>query len=826
MIRRENASCPNKLSSSEIGKLREIVGHFLSRHPTKYLSDAEVASEIRGRLHEKATPERAQQAIDFAIENYHYEIERYEREGGRKRNPPMLILGNPPKGREPFPYSSPHGIGSWSPPLPQTKPVVKSLKPRFDPSDPSWEKRRERVSPSLAMYLMPMLKSLGASAIYNPADETVYIHRGFKALSMGKFNTLDDEISGAFDHANRELKFARKYEPKKISDRAFQYSREPVRVNRGGPMRGRNPRVQPPGSGKRFWPKLPPMPDSDDPDGDIDIAKRVGWLPVWTDDQELEYDDKGKPLPRDPGPMRAYVRKLDDNGQYYDIDDDGSVWVYVGQQKDSTGGERAWKKRLNDVYHALGQPLRFPDVEPGGSQTRGRMMNPFAADSGFLNTLYVVTEEDIEEWQEQPCFPFREAIGMETQKRQGYEIEQPEYKGWRFVEEHFVDSSGFGARGEAALTVDQFVDKLVAGHGYILTGIGQFQVKVSEYRPASSSKRKRNPLDRCEREFARGHVEAHREDAARSRSQFLRGEISGHEQDIDRFSNPKLIRYDVFGAGVMDAGEEYGSIWGPPVYVVGMNWRKWAKSVAPKLKKLGAYADGNNDNPKYESLDYEFGGMGGDFVEWVGKHGKYQLFFDPGEMRKMNPLGGRGEASEDDARELELYIDNDEQIYNSRFIPIVKNLMKKWKKGVYDHALSVKLWMYLVDDAAREYIREFGSEGSYVFTKPTRLLAAERYATSFEQDAAAGEYDHLLVEPKRTGTKVHAEGFPLEDFYTDLGMHEKNYRYKVAPRSGAFEPLYAKDTHQVAEIMRMYPNELFNVFDMKEKRKENRGRRR
>lgn len=653
MIRRENAAYPNKLSSSELGKIREIVGHFLSKHPSKYLSDAEVEREIRSRLHEKATPERAQQAIDFAIENYHYEIKRYESEGGRKRNPPMLILGNPPSEREPYPYSSPHGIGSWSPPLPLGKPDVKSLKPRFDPLDPSWEKRRERVSASLAAYLMPFLKSIKTAAIYNPAEETVYIHRGFKGVGGGKWNMLDEEVESAFAHANKELKFARQYEPKKVSERAWKYSREPVRVNRGGSMRGRNPKVQPPGSGKRFWPRLPAIPD-DEPDADLEVARKVGWLPVWTEDQEAELDDDGKPLPIDPGPMRAVVRKLDDNGQYYDIDDDGNVWVYVGQQKDSTGGERAWKKRLNDIYHALGQPLRFPDVEPGGSQTRGRMMNPPLGElipaSAMPSVMRVLKKHG----------------GKPSLHRELVAVLEP----------HHAELERKGV----------LVDYLAYAIEY-------------------AAGRQTNPLSGCEREFARGHVEAHRE-------------------DIDRFSNPR---------------------------------------------------------------------------------------------------GGPG--NEDDARELELYIDNDEGIYTRRFIPIVKNLMKKRRKGVYDHALSVKLWMYLVDDAARAYIREFGSEGDYVFTKPTRLLVAERYATSFEQDAAAGEYDHLLVEPKRPGTKVHAEAFPLDDFYTDLGMHEKDYRYKVAPRSGSFDPLYAKDTHQVAEIMRMYPNELFNVFDMKEKRKENRGRR-
>ena len=53
--------------------------------------------------------------------------------------------------------------------------------------------------------------------------------------------------------------------------------------------------------------------------------------------------------------------------------------------------------------------------------------------------------------------------------------------GWELVETHFVDSSGFGAPGEPALTFDQFQNKLVMGHGYAIVAEGQFQVYVGEF---------------------------------------------------------------------------------------------------------------------------------------------------------------------------------------------------------------------------------------------------------------------------------------------------------------------------------------------------------
>jgi hypothetical protein len=44
-----------------------------------------------------------------------------------------------------------------------------------------------------------------------------------------------------------------------------------------------------------------------------------------------------------------------------------------------------------------------------------------------------------------------------------------------------VDSSGFGTRGELALTLDQFAEWVRPGYGYGIYEVGQFQVVVGEY---------------------------------------------------------------------------------------------------------------------------------------------------------------------------------------------------------------------------------------------------------------------------------------------------------------------------------------------------------
>lgn len=55
--------------------------------------------------------------------------------------------------------------------------------------------------------------------------------------------------------------------------------------------------------------------------------------------------------------------------------------------------------------------------------------------------------------------------------------------GWTLEDTYFVDSSGFGTEGEAALTFDAFIRILeeYIGHGWAITEAGQFQVYVGRY---------------------------------------------------------------------------------------------------------------------------------------------------------------------------------------------------------------------------------------------------------------------------------------------------------------------------------------------------------
>ena len=54
-------------------------------------------------------------------------------------------------------------------------------------------------------------------------------------------------------------------------------------------------------------------------------------------------------------------------------------------------------------------------------------------------------------------------------------------KGWTVGVRYFVDSSGVGLDTESAMTMVQFMAKMVPGRGYAMTQEGQFQIYVTEF---------------------------------------------------------------------------------------------------------------------------------------------------------------------------------------------------------------------------------------------------------------------------------------------------------------------------------------------------------
>jgi len=102
--------------------------------------------------------------------------------------------------------------------------------------------------------------------------------------------------------------------------------------------------------------------------------------------------------------------------------------------------------------------------------------------------------------------------------------------------------------------------------------------------------------------------------------------------------------------------------------------------------------------------------------------------------RRRRRVGLRGPH---EVRELKLYCENDGDLYRQQVQPIHRNLEKKIAKGVYDHAKAKKLWMYLADNCAKKYAKEFGSPGTpwhKMFSTADRREVAAEFADEFKNE--------------------------------------------------------------------------------------------
>lgn len=135
------------------------------------------------------------------------------------------------------------------------------------------------------------------------------------------------------------------------------------------------------------------------------------------------------------------------------------------------------------------------------------------------------------------------------------------------------------------------------------------------------------------------------------------------------------------------------------------------------------------------------------------------------------------------AKELILYIENDGDLHRQRVVPIYKNLQKKKERGIYNKELAVKLFMYLVDDEAKKYIKEFGDPGDKVqniFPKNVRLEVAKDLEDYFDNEYEAGNrWEASVKQAKEISNPVRSylvtaieanniegglNGYTVEDF--------------------------------------------------------------
>jgi hypothetical protein len=96
-----------------------------------------------------------------------------------------------------------------------------------------------------------------------------------------------------------------------------------------------------------------------------------------------------------------------------------------------------------------------------------------------------------------------------------------------------------------------------------------------------------------------------------------------------------------------------------------------------------------------------------------------------------------------EARELVLHGDNSSHLYHTSKVPIMKNLEKKFHKGVYDHDKAKKLWGYHADRAAQEYTKQYGHPGQKwheMFSTKHRRQAAHHWADEHRDEMGYGNF--------------------------------------------------------------------------------------
>jgi hypothetical protein len=105
--------------------------------------------------------------------------------------------------------------------------------------------------------------------------------------------------------------------------------------------------------------------------------------------------------------------------------------------------------------------------------------------------------------------------------------------------------------------------------------------------------------------------------------------------------------------------------------------------------------------------------------------------------------------------ELLLYIENTAELYPMKE-QIIRNMSKKIDKGTYDLEMAVKGWMHWVDEGAKLYKKEIGSQPGnepVAFPRDLRLAVARQVAEQEEEKIKAGEYAKTppVGDPKDPG---------------------------------------------------------------------------
>lgn len=155
------------------------------------------------------------------------------------------------------------------------------------------------------------------------------------------------------------------------------------------------------------------------------------------------------------------------------------------------------------------------------------------------------------------------------------------------------------------------------------------------------------------------------------------------------------------------------------------------------------------------------------------------------QYRSKNPRSGP--VDQGAARELENYITSSGDLYRQQMQPILKNLVTKRARGIYKIEKAVKLWMHLVDNGARKYIREFGVPGSpidAVFNRNTRLAVAKDLEQHYRGEMELGNYDSFLPKKYRKNPYGPKAKYKHIEKVSSKKFAKKSFRVKKVGTKG------------------------------------------
>jgi len=147
------------------------------------------------------------------------------------------------------------------------------------------------------------------------------------------------------------------------------------------------------------------------------------------------------------------------------------------------------------------------------------------------------------------------------------------------------------------------------------------------------------------------------------------------------------------------------------------------------------------------------------------------------------------EGVDDDAlRELELYAENDQDLYSRSYVPIARNLSNKFKKKTYDSELAKKLWKYHADRAAQKYGKDHAGgakDGMRMFSPDTRRALAAQLEDSWRSEMEAGNF-------MESASPVSEEGpYGIEDSNYEIVMGFVNQWIEAGQPAGYMDDLIA-----------------------------------